>query len=230
MSFGYHRVGVLAALANAASLVVIGLLIFWEAFRRFQHPEPVDAGMMMAVAAIAVVLNGAIGWSLHGGTHDLNVRSAYLHMLGDAISAGGVVVAGALAWKTGSTQIDPLVSVLIGLMILWSSWSILRESINVLLEGVPAHINLPDVEAALRRLPNMKGVHHMHAWTISSGFNACSCHIVPEVASTEACDRLLKDAERVLADFQFRHTTIQLETTPCAPPDQHCTDTPAHVH
>ena len=222
MSFGYHRVGVLAALANAASLVVIGLLIFWEAFRRFQHPEPVDAAVMVGVASVAVVLNAAISWSLHGGKHDLNIRSAYMHMLGDALSAGGVVVAGVAAWRTGSQLMDPLVSLVIGALILWSSWSILQESVNVLLEGVPGDIDLPAVETALRRLPNVRDVHHLHAWTISSGFLACSCHIVPDVASMEGGDQLLKEAERLLASrFNFRHTTIQLETTPCAP-EQHC--------
>ena len=143
-------------------------------------------------------------------------------MIGDAISAGGVVIAGVLVWKTGSQLMDPLVSILIGLLILWSSWSILCESVIVLLEGVPAEIDLPSVEAALRRLPNVGDIHHVHAWTISSGFLACSCHIVPNVVSVDAGDRLLKDAERVLADFGFRHTTVQVETTPCMPREQDC--------
>jgi cobalt-zinc-cadmium efflux system protein len=218
MTFGYHRVGVLAALVNAASLVVIALIIFWEAISRVRQPERVDGAVMIAVAAVAVILNTAISLSLRKGRDDLNVRSAYLHMLGDAISAGGVVLAGLIVWVTGAHQADPIVSILIGLLILWSSWDILRESVTVLLEGVPGDVDVAAVESAIRAVPNVGDVHHIHAWTISSGFLACSCHVVPTVAGVEAQQRILDQVQRMLErQFDFHHTTIQVETTPCAP-------------
>ena len=224
MTFGYHRVGVLAAFANAASLVAIAGLIFWEAYERLRRPGDVDAAIMIAVAAVAIVMNVAIALSLRSGSDDLNVRSAYVHMAGDALAAAGVVAGGALVWKTHSPRVDPLVSIAIGGLIVWSSWDILRESVNVLMEGTPADLDLEAVEAALRQLPGVADVHHLHAWTISSGFVACSCHIVPRSASMNAAQRVLADAQRLLAArFDVRHATIQMETA-CPPGSENCSD------
>ena len=223
MTFGYHRVGVLAALVNAASLVFIALIIFWEAFVRFGHPEAVDPTLMIAVAAVAVVLNTAISMSLRKGRDDLNVRSAYLHMLGDAVSAGGVVVAGIVVRVSGAHQADPIVSVLIGVLILWSSWGILRECLTVLLEGAPGEVNVDAIESALRSIPNVGDVHHVHAWTISSGFLACSCHVVPLVAGVDEQQQILEEAQRMLEGrFDFHHTTIQIESARCVDADRAC--------
>ena len=228
MTFGYHRVGVLAALVNAASLVLIAVVIFWEAVGRFRHPEAVDPTVMIAVAAVAVALNTAISMSLHKGREDLNVRSAYLHMVGDAVSAGGVVIAGIVVRLTGAHRADPVVSVLIGLLILWSSWGILRECLTVLLEGVPADVNVDAIESALRAIPNVGDVHHVHAWTISSGFLACSCHVVPVVSGVEEQQKILEDVQRVLERrFDFHHTTIQVESTGCPGADRACGPEPS---
>src|ERR1700730_1780550 len=135
-TFGYHRVGILVALVNAVSLVVIALLIFWEASSRLRQPEPVQSAPMIVVALIAIIFNTVFSLGLRRAAQDdLNVRSAYMHMVGDAISATGVVLAGLVIAFTGSSIVDPIVSILIGLLILWSSWGILKESINVLLEG-----------------------------------------------------------------------------------------------
>lgn len=222
MTFGYHRVGVLAALANAASLVVIGILIFWEAYQRLRHPGDVDPAIMIGVAVIAIVLNAAIAVSLRAGAHDLNIRSAYVHMAGDALAAAGVVIGGVVVWRTHSLRADPLVSIVIGGLILLSSWDILRESVNVLMEAVPAHLDLDAVAGALRTLPDVIDVHHLHAWTISSGFLACSCHIVPRGASMAESQRLLTDAHRLLAArFHVDHSTIQIETS-CPEASDNC--------
>ena len=142
-TFGYHRSGILAALANAAGLVVIALFIFWEAVQRFRNPEPVQSGVMIGVAVAAVAVNGLISVWLHAGAkNDLNVRSAYVHMLGDAVASAGVAVAGVVVWITGESVADPVVSVVIGVLILWSSWGILNEAVNVLMEGVPAGLDM----------------------------------------------------------------------------------------
>lgn len=149
-TFGHHRVGILAALVNSVSLVVIALLIFWEAIFRLRHPQPVHSTPMIIVALTAVLMNTLIGlWLRNAARRDLNVRSAYLHMLGDAVSAAGVVAAGVIVALTGASIADPLVSILIGVLILWSSWSILKESVNVLLEGIPKGLNMEAVERAI---------------------------------------------------------------------------------
>src|SRR5205814_618806 len=177
-TFGYHRVGILAALVNAVSLVVIALLIFWEAAGRLGNPRPVHSTPMIVVALIAIAMNTIISLWLRGdATYDLNVRSAYMHMLGDAISAAGVVVAGLVVAFSGRSVADPLVSILIGLLILWSSWGILQESMNVLLEAIPKGMNMDLVEQTIAGVAGVLAVHDLHVWTIGSGIIACSCHI-----------------------------------------------------
>jgi cobalt-zinc-cadmium efflux system protein len=172
-TFGYHRAGILAALVNAGSLVVIALYIFWEAFQRLRSPEPVHGGLMIGVALVAVLLNGLISVWLHAeAKHDLNVRSAYLHMLGDALSAVGVVLAGIIVAFTGQSIADPLVALLIGWLILWSSWGILAEAVAVLMEAVPQGLDLAKVVEAIQRVPGVLDVHDLHVWTVASGMAA----------------------------------------------------------
>ena len=156
-TFGHHRVGILTALVNSVSLVVIALLIFWEAIFRLRHPEPVKSTPMIIVALVAVLMNTLISlWLRNAARRDLNVRSAYLHMLGDAVSAAGVVAAGVVVAFTGVSIADPLVSILIGILILWSSWTILKDSVNVLLEGIPKGLNMEAVERAIGESPVSK--------------------------------------------------------------------------
>jgi cobalt-zinc-cadmium efflux system protein len=178
-TFGYHRVGVLAALVNAVGLVVIALLIFWEAVQRFRTSEQVESGLMIGTAAVSVVVNAVITFLLHAeAKHDLNIRSAYVHMLGDALSAVGVVVAGVMIALTGQTVADPLVSLLIGGLVLWSSWGIMKEAVDVLLEAVPKGMVLADVESAIRNVSGVREVHDLHVWTVAPGMAACSCHVL----------------------------------------------------
>jgi cobalt-zinc-cadmium efflux system protein len=216
-TFGYHRVGVLAALVNAVALVIIALLIFWEAAQRFRAPEEVGSGLMIATAVAAVVLNAVITFWLHAeAKHDLNIRSAYLHMLGDALSAIGVVVAGVLIALTGRTVADPLISVLIGVLILWSSWGVLTEAVDVLLEAIPRGMVLADVECAIRSVAAVREVHDLHVWTVGTGLAACSCHIlVDEQSAREGQAVQQAVAERLRRDFSITHTTIQIEVAAC---------------
>jgi len=166
-TYGYHRVGILAALANAVSLVVIALFIFWEAYQRLQSPAPVAGGVVIGVAIAAVVLNGLISlWLRSDARHDLNVRSAYLHMLGDALSAVGVLVAGLIVSLTKNPIADPVASLLIGLLLLWSSWSVLAEATNILLEAAPKGLDMPAVERAIRAVPGVIDLHDLHVWSV----------------------------------------------------------------
>ena len=236
-TYGYHRVGVLAALANAVSLVVIALVIFWEAVQRLWAPEPVGAGLMIGVALAAVVLNAVISLRLRAGAkHDLNLRSAYLHMLGDAVAALGVVAAGGVVLLTGWTAADPVVSFLIGGLILWSSWGVLKEAVNVLLEAAPAGLNMTELEQAVRDMPGVLGVHDLHVWTVASEKVACSCHVLVAEQSVRAGQQVLRAVAGLLREkFHIAHTTIQVEVEGCEPNDMYCTLSsrvahPAHGH
>jgi len=223
-TFGHHRVGILAALVNSVSLVVIALLIFWEAISRLRHPEPVHSTPMIIVALVAVLVNTLISlWLRNAARKDLNVRSAYLHMLGDAISAAGVVAAGVVVAFTGASIADPLVSILIGLLILWSSWTILKESVNVLLEAIPEGLNMEAVEQAISGVAGVEAVHDLHVWTVGSGIIACSCHITVEEQSVRSGQNVLRAvAEELEHDFGITHTTIQVEAEGCEENDMYC--------
>jgi cobalt-zinc-cadmium efflux system protein len=179
MTFGYHRVGVIAAFANAVSLVVIALWIGWEALARLRVPEPADSTLMMGVASVAIVVNVVIGLRLHAGSkHDINVRSAYIHMMGDAASAAGVVVAGVIVALTGNVVADPIVSLVIAGFILRSSCGVVLDSATILLEGTPPGTDMPAVIAAIKAVSGVLDVHDLHVWMVGPGVVACSCHVV----------------------------------------------------
>lgn len=223
-TYGHHRVGILIALVNALSLVLIAILIFWEAISRFRHPEPVQSTPMIVVAFIAIVLNTVISlWLRKAAKKDLNVRSAYMHMLGDAISAAGVVVAGFIVAFTHTSLADPIVSVLIGLLILWSSWDVLKESVNVLLETAPKGLDVQTVEKTINDLAGVLAVHDLHVWTVGSGMIACSCHITVEEQSVKSGENVLRlVAKHLEQNFEITHTTIQVEAEGCEPNDMYC--------
>lgn len=229
-TFGYHRVGILAALVNAVSLVGIAGFIFWEAIERFRVPETVQSGPMIVVALVAVILNGLISLWLRGDAkHDLNIRSAYLHMLGDAVSALGVVVAGIVVAITGNSMADPVVSVLIGLLILWSSWGILIDSVNVLLEAAPREVDMASLEKAITEIPGVLNVHDLHVWTVASGIISCSCHIVVPEQSIRSGQQVIATATEALRHrFGVNHTTIQIEVEGCAADNMYCEMRPHH--
>jgi cobalt-zinc-cadmium efflux system protein len=213
MTFGYHRVGILAALVNAVSLVVIALIIFWEAFVRLQTPQPVRGGLMIAVASVAIAVNLLIGfWLQAGARHDLNVRSAYLHMLGDALSAFGVVIAGILVLATDWRLADPIVSFLIAGLIVWSSWGILAESVNILLEGTPRGMDMTAVETCIGNVAGVLGVHDLHVWTVGPSAIACSCHILVAEQSIRQGQQILSAViEKLEHHHRINHATIQVE-------------------
>lgn len=223
-TFGHHRVGILAALVNSVSLVVIALIIFWEAISRLRHPEPVQSTPMIVVALLAVLVNTIISFSLRkAASHDLSLRSAYLHTVGDAVSALGVVVAGLIVAFTGAAIADPLVSIFIGLLILWSSWGILKASVNVLLEGIPEGMNMAAVEETITSVAGVMEVHDLHVWTVGSGIIACSCHIMVEEQSIRSGQNVLRlVADELERRFNISHTTIQVEAEGCEPNDMYC--------
>jgi cobalt-zinc-cadmium efflux system protein len=224
MTFGYHRVGVFAALVNAVSLVVIAILIGWEAVERIRRPEVANGVVMVGVAAAAVLVNVLIGVWLHRGSKDdLNIRSAYLHMLGDAVSAVGVVIAGALVATTHASLADPVVSLLIAGLILYSSYGILRESTTVLLEGTPTGMDMPAVIAAIKAVAGVLDVHDLHVWMVGPRVIACSCHIVVAEQSIREGQQVLRAVVHDIEHrFRITHTTVQVEVEGCDPNDMYC--------
>jgi cobalt-zinc-cadmium efflux system protein len=215
-TYGYHRAGVLAALVNAATLVIIAFLIFYEAVRRIQIPQPVHAGTMIWVAAAGVVMNGVIALMLYRTDRDVNIRSALLHEIGDTLSSAAVIAGGWAILVTGQSWIDSALSFGIGALILWSSLGIMRETLNILLEGTPRGVKLARVEATIREVEGVNDVHDLHVWSIGSETSALSCHISIEDIPPSASERILREVkERLHHDFNIDHTTIQFELAVC---------------
>ena len=215
-TFGYHRAGVLAALVNASSLVAVSFFIFYEAFKRLQHPEHVQAGVMMWVAAAGVVMNGAIALMLYRSGGDVNIRSALLHEVGDTLSTAAVIAGGWAILVTGDYWIDSVLSVAIGVLILWSGFGIVRETLNILLEGTPRGMKLEKIEAAMRTIEGVNDVHDLHVWSIGSETHALSCHISIADIPPSISERILRDVkERLHHEFHIVHTTIQFEHEIC---------------
>lgn len=216
-TYGYHRAGVLAAFVNALTLVGVAFLIFYEAARRLYQPLAVHPRVMILVAAAGVAMNGAIALLLWRGSRgDLNLRSVFLHMFGDTVSTAAVIVGGwAILW-TGQNWIDPALSFGIGALILWSSFGIVRETLNILLEGTPSGMELANISTALGGIPGVNGVHDLHVWSIGSSTHALSCHIRIDDIPPSASERILREVQGLLAGrFQIHHTTIQFEHAHC---------------
>lgn len=211
-TFGYYRLEILAAWINGVALVVIALLICYEAYERWSQPPVVKSTPMLLVATGGLLINLTCAWLLHGEhKQDLNMHGAWLHVIGDALGSVGAMIAGALMSIYGWYTADPLVSVLIGLLIVWSSWNLIRESTNVLLEGTPAHINLAAVEGAILQTVGVQDVHDLHVWTITSGREALSAHVIHTVSTSQP--ELLKELRAKLYEkFGLDHLTIQMET------------------
>jgi cobalt-zinc-cadmium efflux system protein len=211
-TFGYHRAGILAAFANAMVLGLAAFLLIAESVLHLRYPEPVKTGLMMWVSVLALVINGGIAFAVHYGRRDLNVRTVWLHNLGDALS-DVAIFAGALTIRyTGAVWVDSVLGIAIGLLVLWSSAGILRESGHILLEGLPRNLQLQEVAAAILRVAPVQEVHDMHIWTLGTGLHALSCHVrIPDM-HMEDCEKLLGRIRALLEhDFQITHSTIQFE-------------------
>src|SRR5215471_9578895 len=223
MTFGYHRVGIFAALANAVSLVLIAVVIAWEGIERIREPQTANGPVMIGVAAAGIVINLAVGLWLHSGSKDdLNIRSAYLHMMGDALSAFGVVIAGVFVARFGLSLADPIVSLLIAGLILYSSYGVLRESATVLLEGTPAGMDMPAVIAAIKGVAGVLDVHDLHVWMVGPGVVACSCHIVVAEQSVREGQQVLRAVVHDIEHrFNITHTTVQVEVEGCDATDMY---------
>ena len=210
-TYGYYRMEILAALANGVALVVISLVISYEAFQRIKQPEAVQGFQMLLIAAGGLIVNLLSAWVLYSASEEnLNMRGAFLHVIGDALGSVGAIVAGLLIWRWGLTLADPIISVAMCLLIIYSSWQLIRESVNILLEGTPSHLNVRAIVEAMQEVTGVVDVHDLHVWTIRSGLEALSAHvkIKPDASHRETLDAL---QSRLRSDFDIGHLTIQIE-------------------
>jgi cobalt-zinc-cadmium efflux system protein len=230
-TYGYGRAGVITAFLNAATLIVISLAIFWEAIVRLLHPEPLNDRIMLWVAVGALVLNGVIVIALNRGNKgDINIRAAMIHMLGDAVAAVAII-AGALAIRyTGLTYIDPILSIVLGIFIIYTAWDIVRESCNILLEGLPRGIRLSSVTEAMGAVDGVLEVHDLHIWSLGSNTHALSSHVLIDDMPPSSSERILKRIVQVLRDFGIHHCTIQFEHVPCVLSESGCQPLPSDAH
>jgi cobalt-zinc-cadmium efflux system protein len=210
-SFGFQRAEILAAFVNGLTLVLISGWIIWEAVGRFRDPPDVLGGWMLAIAATGLVVNTVSALILARSEHDsLNVRAAFRHVLADLLGSAGVIVAAVVILLTGWTTVDPLVSVAIALLILGSAWGVLRDSTAILMEQAPSGVDADAVAQAITDVPGVTSVHDLHVWTITSGFDALSAHVL--VGRGQDCHGLRREIERVLeARFEITHTTLQVD-------------------
>ena len=210
-TFGYLRFEILAALLNGATLIVLSVFIFIEAFQRFREPAIIDGPLMLGVATVGLLVNIGAALVLHGASsHSLNVRGAYLHVLGDLLGSVGAIAAAIVILTTGWNAADPLISILVGALLLASSWKLVRESVDVLLEAVPRHLDVAAVGSALMSVRGVDDVHDLHVWTLTSGYLAMSVHAV--VADPAENQRVLEEIRSCARErFGIGHVTVQIE-------------------
>jgi cobalt-zinc-cadmium efflux system protein len=223
-TYGWHRAGILAALVNSTSLVVIALGIFYEAYRRFTNPPEVQADVLIGVGLIAVLINIATALLVrHGAESDLNIRAAFLHLAGDVLSTIGAVIAGVVIRFTDWNWLDPLVSVLIGLLIVWSAWNILWEAVDILMESTPTDIDMDAMIRDVNMVEGVRGVHDLHVWSITRNIRTLSAHLVTDdLAISKGASIQMRVNELLYQKYNVSHATLQLECDTCVPNMLYC--------
>jgi len=223
-TYGYHRAGILVALVNSTTLALIALGIFYEAWKRFVTPPEVRADILIGVGAVAVVVNLVTALLVRRGSkHDLNLRSAFLHLMGDVLSTLGAVIAGIIIRFTGWNWLDALVSVLIGFLILWNAWGILRESVQILMESTPADIDMNALRRDILAVNGVRGVHDLHVWSITRSLRTLSAHLITDDVPISVGAKVQMAVGEMLAhQYGITHATLQLECMDCVPVGLYC--------
>ena len=223
-TYGYHRAGILAALANSTTLVLISLGVFYEAYQRFKSPPEVKSGVLIVVGLIAVVVNLVTALLVRRGSeHDLNLRSVFLHLIADVISTVGAVIAGVIIYFTHANWLDPFVSVLIGFLILYSAWGILRETVGILLESTPRDVDMQAMVDDIKQVKGVLGVHDLHVWSLAQNLRTMSAHILTDdLPISEGAEIQWQINEVVFHRYNIAHATLQLECVDCEPDMLYC--------
>lgn len=223
-TYGYGRATVLAALINSLILLSLAAYIFIEAYKRFLDPQPVAGGLVAAVALVGIIINGSIAYMFYKSRGDLNIRSAFLNMALDALASVGALLAGLIIVLSGKTFVDPLISVVIGCMLLYSGWSVIKSAMHLLFEGVPEGTNVAAIQKTILAMPGVKGMDDLHVWALSTTSAALSCHLVVEDSSLKDSILLKQRVKRMLSEkFHIEHATIETELT-AGPHDGERTD------
>jgi cobalt-zinc-cadmium efflux system protein len=230
-TFGHHRIGIATALINSIAMVLVTMWIFYEAWQRFMDPQPVGGLLVMITAAVALGANLAIVAGLRShASHDINIRSAILHLIGDAAASAAVIVSGAVIIITQWYPVDPLVSVLLGLLILWGAWQIIRETVEIFLEQSPRAVDVDEVVEDLKREAGVRDIHDIHIWTLGSGIYALSCHVLVDDVMVSESSRIVTDLKRMLRDdFGITHSTIEVESVACDVEGPYCKMSNGHL-
>ncbi len=223
-TYGYHRFGILTALINSTTLIFVAGYIFYEAYQRFITPPEVNSEILIGVGIIAFLINAGTAWLVQRGSeHDLNLRSAFVHLMGDVLSTLGAIVAGIIIAFTGMNWLDPLVSVFIGLLILWNAWGILRETVDILLESAPRDIDMTKIIRDMMSVSGVRDVHDLHVWSITQGLRALSVHILIDDIPVSAGAKIQREINEILGHkYQIGHATLQLECDGCEPDLLYC--------
>ena len=223
-TYGYHRAGILAALLNSTTLVVISLGIFYEAYRRLVHPPQVNSTVLVGVGFLAFIVNLATALLLQRGSDgDLNLRSAFIHLMGDVVSTIGAVIAGIAIYFTHANWLDPLVSVLIGVLILFSAWGILRETVDILLESTPRDVDMTAMVHDMMQVKGVIGIHDLHVWSITRGLRTMSAHVLTDDISVSTGTDIQRQINEIaLHRYHIGHATLQLECVDCNPDSLYC--------
>lgn len=223
-TYGYHRAGILVALLNSTTLVLISLGIFYEAYRRFLSPPEVQSGILIGVGLIAVVINLVTALLVrHGSQTDLNLRSAFVHLMGDVLSTVGAVIAGVIIYFTNANWLDPLVSVLIGFLILYNAWGILRDAVDILLEATPRDISIKNMVADILQVEGVLGIHDIHVWSLTQSLRTMSAHILTDDLHLSAGAQIQHEISHLLRQrYNIAHATLQLECVDCFPDSLYC--------
>ncbi|HSJ86838.1 MAG TPA: cation diffusion facilitator family transporter [Anaerolineales bacterium] len=223
-TYGYHRAGILVALLNSTTLVLISLGIFYEAYQRFMSPPEVRSSILIGVGLIAVVVNSITAWLVHRGSEsDLNLRSTFVHLMGDVISTVGAVIAGVMIYFTHANWLDPLVSVLIGFLILYNAWGILHETVDILLESTPSDLDMKKMVKDITEVDGVLGVHDLHVWSLTQNLRTMSAHILTQDISVSAGAEIQgRINELVYHRYNISHATLQLECVDCDPNSLYC--------
>jgi cobalt-zinc-cadmium efflux system protein len=232
-TFGYHRAGILVALVNATTLVLIALAIFYDAYRRLLAPPEVKAEVLIGVGVVALVVNLVTALLVRRGSeHDLNLRSTFVHLMGDVLSTIGAIAAGIAIHFTGLNWLDPLVSIFIGLLILWNAWGILQESVNILMEATPSDVNVDAMLSDILHVEGVRGIHDLHIWSITRGLRTLSAHILTDDIPVSAGTKIQAAiSETLYHNYGIAHATLQLECEGCIPANLFCDITDnRHTH
>jgi cobalt-zinc-cadmium efflux system protein len=223
-TYGYHRAGILVALLNSTTLVLISLGIFYEAYRRLIHPPEVESSILIGVGLVAVVINLVTALLVHRGSEqDLNLRSAFVHLMGDVLSTVGAVIAGVIIYFTNANWLDPLVSVLIGFLILYNAWGILRDAVDILLESTPRDVNIKSMVYDISQVEGVLGIHDIHVWSLTQSLRTMSAHILTNDLHISAGAQIQRQISELLQRrYNIAHATLQLECVDCFPDSLYC--------